>query len=279
MTHLRQQMIHEMQLRNLAERTQEAYLFAVGKLAQHYHRRPDQINEKEVRDYLLYEINERKLSWSSVNQKMNGLMFFYRHTLKQPQAEFSLPPRKVEQRLPEVLSAEELGRLFKGLRHPKYQMVFKLAYGSGLRLGEILNLKPADIDSQRMMIRVDQGKGNKDRYTVLSKKLLEELRAYWKMYRPKGWLFEGWHGKPLGGTSVQKAFIEAKKKAGITKGVSFHSLRHSFATHLLEANVDVRTIQSLMGHENIQTTMRYMQITQKRVSSTPSPLDLLGRPA
>lgn len=279
MTQLRQQMIQEMQLRNLAERTQQAYLSAVEKLARHYHRSPEQINEKEVHDYLLYEMNERKLAWSSINQKANGLLFFYREMLKRKPVEFTIPRRKSEQRLPDVLSAVELERLFSGLRHPKYQMIFKLAYGSGLRLSEVQQLKITDIDSQRMMIRVNQGKGNKDRYTVLSKVLLEELRAYWKLFRPVDWLFPGCHGKAIGETSIQKAFVEAKRKAGIKKHGGIHMLRHSFATHLLEAGVDVRTIQSLLGHGHIETTMRYTRVTQQRISSTPSPLDLLGRPA
>ena len=158
-----------------------------------------------------------------------------------------------------------------------YVMIFKTAYAGGLRLSEVRCLKVTDIDSRRMMIRVEQGKGNKDRYTVLSEKLLEELRAYWRMFRPKTWLFPGRRNEPIGETSIQKAFVEAKRKAGIKKHGGIHMLRHSFGTHLLEAGVDVRTIQTLLGHNHIQTTMRYMQVSQKRLSRTPSPLDLLAR--
>jgi site-specific recombinase XerD len=200
-------------------------------------------------------------------------------TLGLSATQFKLPRRRHAQKLPEVLSAIELDRLFRGLRHPQYQMIFKLAYASGLRLSEVRSLKVTDIDSGRMMIRVEQGKGNKDRYTVMSKGLLDELRVYWREFRPKNWLFTGRNGKPIGETSIQKAFVEAKKKAEITKRGGIHMLRHSFGTHLLEAGVDVRTIQTLMGHNYIQTTMRYMQVSEKRLSRTPSPLDLLRNSA
>lgn len=277
MTPLRQKMVRDMQLRRFSPKTHEAYLGAVEGLAKHYHRSPDQINENEVLDYLLYLLNDRKLAWGTCDQKASGLEFFYRTTLGQTAAQFHLPRRRHAQRLPEVLSAEELDRLFRALRHPMYVMIFKAAYAGGLRLSEVRCLKVTDIDSRRMMIRVEQGKGNKDRYTVLSEKLLEELRAYWRMFRPKTWLFPGRRNEPIGETSIQKAFVEAKRKAGIKKHGGIHMLRHSFGTHLLEAGVDVRTIQTLLGHNHIQTTMRYMQVSQKRLSRTPSPLDLLAR--
>ena len=279
MTQLRQQMIRDMQLKRFSPRTQKSYLWAVTELAKYYKQSPDKIEDKQIQDYLLYLMNERKLSWSTCDQQASGIEFFTRTTLKREKSRFPLPRRRKAQRLPEILSAVEMERLFSSVRNPKHRMILMTAYGGGLRLNEVLHLKVTDIDSQRMMIRVEQGKGNKDRVTLLSQRLLGELRTYWKLYRPRVWLFPGRDpNKPLDATSVQKIIIQAKKKAGIHKHGGIHMLRHCFGTHLLEAGVDVRTIQSLMGHEHIQTTMRYMQVTQKRVSSIPSPLDLLGRP-
>lgn len=279
MTQLRQQMTKEMQLRNLSERTQEAYLHAVEKLAKHYHRSPEEINEKEVHDYLLYEMNERKLSWSSINQKMNGLIFLYRETLKRPVVEFSIPRRKREQRLPEVLSLEEVERLFEATRNPKHRMMLKTAYAGGLRLNEVTHLKVTDIDSARMMMRVEQGKGNKDRYVKLSTELLQELREYWKLFRPKVWLFPGPRpDQPLHETSMQRAYTVAKAKAGIKKQGGVHTLRHCYATHLLEdGRTDIRTIQVMLGHGHLSTTQRYLQIANQKLGVTPSPYDLLKK--
>ncbi|OVE78229.1 hypothetical protein BVX98_00935 [bacterium F11] len=279
MTALRQKMIDEMQLRNFAERTQEAYLFAVKRLALYYRRSPEKINEKEVHDYLRYEMIERKLSVSSINQKINGLIFFYREVLKRPRVNFLMPPRRGEQKLPEVLSLEEVERLFNATRSPKYRAIFKTAYAGGLRLGEVLQLRVTDIDSSRMMIRVEQGKGNKDRYVKLSTNLLQELREYWKRDRPKRWLFEGrMPDESLGETSVQKAYKKAKAEAGIKKEGGIHTLRHCYATHLLEAGeTDLRTIQVMMGHGSIVTTSRYLRIANQKLSGTPSPYDLIKR--
>ena len=279
MTQLRRQMIKEMQLRNFSESTHEAYLSAITKLAQYYRRSPDQINEKEVHDYLRYEMNERKLAWSTINQKANGMVFFYREVLKRPKTEFSIPPRKREQKLPEVLSLEEVERLFDSTKNQKYQMIFKTAYAGGLRLSEVIHLKLADIDSGRMMIRVEQGKGNKDRYVKLSMELLQELRRYWKLYQPRVWLFPGPNpDRPIHQTSVQKVYTQAKEKAGITKQGGIHTLRHCYATHLLEAGeTDIRTIQVMLGHRSMGTTTRYLQIANRKLCLTPSPYDLLKR--
>lgn len=279
MTHLRQLMIQEMRLRNLSERTQEAYVHGVKKLAEYYHRSPDQISEKEVQDYLHYEINERKLSWSSINQKLNAFLFLYRETLKRPKTEFTIPRRKSEQKLPEVLSLEEVERLFGATRNPKYQMIFKLAYAAGLRLNELIHLKVTDIDSSRMIIRVRQGKGNKDRNIPLPPDLLEELRGYWKWFRPTDWLFSGKkEGSPLNETCVQKSYAQAKEEAGIRKSGGIHTLRHCYATHLLEAGkTDLRTIQLMLGHGHLGTTQRYLQIANQKLSLTSSPYDLLKK--
>ncbi len=277
MTQLRQQMIQEMQLMNMAERTQEAYLTAVEKLAEYYRRSPDKINEKEIHDYLRYEINERKLSWSSINQKANGLLFFYRQTLKRPRTEFTIPRRRSEQRLPEVLSMEEVARLFNATKSPKHQMIFKIAYAAGLRSNEVIHLKVTDIDSARMVICVRQAKGNKDRNVPMSKELLVELRWYWKLYRPTEWLFPGQNNAlPLHETSVQKSYSQAKEKAGIHKRGGIHTLRHCYATHLLEeGKTDLRTIQVRLGHGHLGSTQRYLQMTHDPLGATVSPYDLL----
>jgi site-specific recombinase XerD len=279
MTELRQKMIRAMQLRCFAPRTHESYLAAVSRFAKHFKQSPDLIPPEKVQDYLLYLLNERKLSWSSCNVHANGLQFFYSAVLGRPNA-LILPPRKRAQRLPEILSASEVQRLFAAVSDLKHRVMLMVAYGGGLRLNEITHLKVTDIDSQRMLIRVEQAKGNKDRYTLLSQRLLNELRTYWRTYRPKTWLFPGsTPDKPLHESSIQKAIILAKAKAGIRKSGGIHVLRHCFATHLLEAGTDLRTIQTLMGHQSIQTTARYTRITANRVRHTASPLDLLVRPS
>lgn len=278
MTELRKQMIRDMQLRRFSPRTQDTYLAVVRALAKHFKQSPDLISKEQVQDYLLYLLNERKLAWSSCDVHANGLQFFFRVTLGRPNV-FLLPPRQHAQRLPEVLSGSELERLFAAVGNLKHRVMLMVAYAGGLRLGELIHLKVTDIDSHRMMIRVEQGKGNKDRYTLLSQRLLNELRAYWKTYRPKTWLFPGkTPDKPLSESSVQKALIFAKIKAGIRKTGGIHALRHCFGTHLLEAGTDLRTIQVLMGHRSIQTTARYTRVTAHKIRFTPSPLDLLSRP-
>ena len=279
MTSLRQKMINEMTLRGFSARTQEAYLSAVTGLARYYKQSPEKITKGMIRDYLLYLIQERKLAWSSRNIVVSGLRFFYTLTIGKKSISLSIPPRKQVTQLPEILSSEELESLFAALSNQKHRTLLMTTYSAGLRLSEVVHLRITDIDSKRMMIRVQQGKGRKDRYTVLSKRLLTELRIYWKMYKPPVWLFYGTKkNRSLTDRSAQAIYYSAKKKAGITKGKGIHMLRHCFATHLLEAGVNLRTIQMLMGHTSIMTTMTYLQVTRKQISSTESPLDLLGIP-
>jgi site-specific recombinase XerD len=279
MTTLRQQMIRAMQLRRFSPRTHESYLSVVEHFAKYFKQSPDLIPPGKVQDYLLYLLNERKLSASSCNVHANALQFFYSAVLGRPNA-FILPPRKSEQRLPEILSASEVARLLAATKDLKHRVMLMVAYGGGLRLNEITHLKVTDIDSQRMLIRVEQGKGAQDRYTLLSRRLLDELRAYWMEYRPKTWLFPGnTPDKPVHESGIQKAMTLAKVRAGIRKQGGIHVLRHCFATHLLEAGMDLRTIQTLMGHRSIQTTARYTRISANRIRRTPSPLDLLVRPS
>ena len=268
-----------MLLRRFSLKTQEAYVAAVTGLARHYKQSPEEITKQMIQDYLLYLMQKRKLSWSSCNVAVSGIRFFYTQTLGMDSMYLSIPPRKKDNKLPEILSMEELERLFAALTNQKHRTLLMTTYAAGLRVSEVVGLKLTDIDSERMMIRVQQGKGRKDRYTILSERLLKELRIYWKMYRPSSWLFHSTtREKPLSDRSAQRMYYHAKDVAGIQKGKGIHILRHCFATHLLEAGVDLRTIQMLMGHKSITTTMGYLQVTRKQLSSTQSPLDLLEVP-
>lgn len=279
MTQLREKMVRDMQLRRLSDNTQRVYTHAVFALARRYMKSPDQLSDEQVQDYVLYMLNERKLAWSTCDTNVAGLQFFYGVTLGRNSMRLAIPPRKSEKRLPEILSAEEIDSLFAATNNIKHRVLLQAAYSAGLRVSELVRLKITDIDSDRMMIRVDQGKGNKDRYTLLSPRLLQDLRHYWRKHRPALWLFPGKKpGLPLSRFSASEVFRAAKEKVGIHKVGGIHSLRHAFATHLLEAGVDARTIQILMGHKSILSTMRYLQVTRKKLGSTQSPLDLLAIP-
>ena len=277
---LRKQMDADMVVRGMSVRTRESYLAAVAGLAKYYGRSPEQVSEAEVQRYLLHLIEERKLAWSSCNIAVSGLRFVYHITLKRTEAQFAIPRARQPQKLPQILSREEIARLIELTANPKHRALLMSAYGAGLRLSELCRLKVGDIDSQRMSIRVEQGKGAKDRYTLLSARLLAELRRYWIAYRPKLWLFTGTRDRerPIIDHSVQRLFYAAKARAGITKECGIHGLRHAFATHLLEAGVDVHTIQRLMGHGHISSTLRYFHLADKHLAATASPVDLLDRP-
>ena len=273
---LRKQMDGDLVVRGMAVRTREAYLGAVAGLAKYYGRRPDRIGEAEVQNYLLHLIEERKLAWSSCNVVAQGLKFFYRVTLKRSEAQFVIPRARQPQKLPQILAREEVAALLEKTANLKHRAVLMTAYGAGLRLNEICHLKVADIDSKRMTIRVEQGKGAKDRYTLLSPRLLAELRRYWVAHRPKEWLFTARDGeRPIYDQTVQRIFYSAKDRAGIAKACGIHGLRHAFATHLLEAGVDIHTIQRLMGHGHISSTLRYFHLARRHLAGTPSPLELL----
>ena len=277
MSALREQMIRDMQLRRLSPRTQRRYLHAVTGLAKHYGRSPDQLGSREVQDYLLHLMNDHKLAWRSVNVVSSALRFLFGVTLRRPEISVEIPPRRTPLCLPEVLSDGELVRLFAATATLKQRVMLMTAYGAGLRGSELLHLRVRDIDSGRMMIRVEQGKGAKDRYTILPKRLLTELRSYWKMYRPQHWLFPGRRpDQPLNFSTAAAVYQRAKARARIPKRGGLHTLRHSFATHLLEAGVDIRTIQLLLGHKSILSTARYLHLTQRNLAAVPSPLDTLA---
>jgi integrase/recombinase XerD len=273
---LRDQMIRELQLRRLALNTQKAYLEAVTNLTKHFGIAPDQLSARQLQDYLLYLMLERKLRWNSVNAICSGLAFFYRHTLKRPDLVAAMPSRRNPRQLPEILSTQELQALFAAVDDLQHRVLLMTAYGGGLRVSEVIKLRPCDIDSQRMMIHVVNGKRAKDRYTLLSVRLLAELRAYWRVYRPTAWLFPARRPEMhFNDDKARTVFNQAKAKVGIRKKGSIHLLRHCFGTHLLEAGVDLRTIQVLMGHASIATTALYLQVTRKILDATQSPLDLL----
>ncbi len=276
MTTLRTKMIEDMQLRRFSVNTQRSYLQAVTGLARHFRRSPDKISRDEYRDYILFLTNERKLSYSTIRTATAGISFFYKEILHRKDMALAIPKRKKSRRLPEVFSRSELVRLFGSVKNEKHRAMLMTAYGCGLRVSEVIALKVADIDSKRMMVKIYQSKGAKDRYTILPPILLAELRSYWLKYRPPYWLFTSnqTRGK-LSRKTAHKIFIEAKDRAGIKKNVTFHGFRHSFATHMLEEGVDIRTIQILMGHASISSTMTYLHIARKDIGPAKSPLDLL----
>jgi integrase/recombinase XerD len=279
MTPLRQRMIREMQLRQFSQRTIESYVDAVLGLANHYHRSPDQLALEDVRSYLHHLLVERKLAQGTCNLRAAAITFLYREVLGQSAFHLRGVRRKHTGKLPEVYSREELARLFQAAGNLQHRVFLMTTYAAGLRLAEVRHLRPLHIHAERMLIRVEQGKGQKDRYTLLSPQLLQELRAYWREYRPGEWLFPNQkrNGPILRGTA-QHIFYNVKRRAGLQRGHGIHTLRHCFATHLLEAGVDLRTIQLLLGHKNLQTTSLYLHVTEKKLTHLQSPFDLLRLP-
>lgn len=271
---MREAMLREMALRGLAPRTQEAYVGWMVRLVSKTRVPAEQLSELQVRTYLA-SLSQRGLSASTLNQAINAVRFFFNGVLHRDWA-FEIRYQRAPQRVPVTLTPDEVGRLLAAVPGLRERVAMEIAYAAGLRLNEVLHLKLTDIDSQKMLIRVEQGKGKVDRNVMLAASLLESLRAYWKESKPQGWLFPGHPPKrPLNATVIQRAFIVAKQAARITKPVSFHSLRHSFATQLLESGVNVRTIQTLLGHRSLGTTQRYIHVAGDYLRQTRSPLDAL----
>jgi integrase/recombinase XerD len=275
MTPLRQRMIEDMQVRNLAPHTQATYVLHVSLFARHFRKSPELLGPEEIRDYQLYLTNERKLAASSIVVTTAALRFLYNVTLKRGwNLTTSIPAPRQPKKLPIVLSRAEVRHFLGCVEGIKHRAILTTCYAAGLRVSEAIRLKTSSLDTQRMVIRVVQGKGHKDRYVMLSPKLLEMLRDYWRIVRPKEWLFPGYGGQPITRHAVEHACREVWLRAGITKPISPHSLRHAFAAHLLEAGTDLRTIQLLLGHRSLSTTARYLQIAATKVCATPSPIDL-----
>lgn len=280
MTTLRQRMTEDMRIRNLALNTQTSYLQQVSLFARYFNKSPEHLGPEEIRAYQVYLTDQRKLAPGSVLIAVAALRFVYKVSLKRewPFDEVIPAPRK-PQKLPIVLSPEEVLQFLGCVGSAKHRAILTTCYAAGLRISEAVRLKAADIDSKRMVIRVEQGKGQKDRYVMLSPQLLETLRAYWRAVRPGVWLFEGnLPGQSIDRSAVEQACQKARRLSGLRKPVTPHSLRHAFAVHLLESGTDVRTIQLLLGHRSLATTARYLRIATSKVCSTSSPLDLLPHP-
>jgi len=272
---LRRRMIEDMTIRNLSPATQRSYVYAVAKFSQHFGRSPDQLDLDDVRAYQVHLV-AGKISWPALNQIVCALRFFYGVTLGRAEVPERIAYAREPQKLPVVLSADEVVRFLEAVPSLKSRTALTTAYAGGLRVGEVVRLRPGDIDSGRMVIRVEQGKGGKDRYVMLSAQLLAILRSYWRLARPTLWLFPGRDPmRPLDPTVLHAACRSACAAAGLAKQVHVHTLRHSFATHLLESGTDIRIIQVLLGHRNLTTTARYARVATSTIAGTPSPLDRL----
>ena len=277
MTPLRQRMIEDMRIRNLAPNTQRAYVEQVSRFARHFGKSPELLGPPDIRAYQLHLIQERQLSASSILVAVAAIRFLYKITLKLDWSiEEVVPTCRKPQRLPVVLSRDEVLRFLGAVAMLKHRVILTVCYAAGLRISEAVRLTPAAIDSRRMVIRVDEGKGRKDRYVMLSPKLLDILRDYWRIARPKQWLFPGdLPGQPISTCAVEIACRTARSQCDIGKPVTPHALRHAFAVHLLEAGADLRTIQLLLGHRSLNTTARYLRLATSKVCATASPLDAL----
>jgi integrase/recombinase XerD len=273
---LRRRMIEDMTIRNLSPATQQSYTYAVSKFSRHCGRSPDRLGLEDVRAYQLYLIAQQR-SWSHINQVVCALRFFYGVTLGRSDANEQIVAAREPQRLPVVLSGDEIVRFLEAVPGLRNRVALTTAYGAGLRVGEVVRLTAAAIDSSRMLIRVEQGKGGKDRYVMLSPQLLQILRTYWRLARPGRWLFPGQKpAEPVSVATLQEACRQAARQADLSKAVTVHTLRHSFATHLLEAGTDIRIIQVLLGHARLSTTARYTQVATHLIADTTSPLDRLS---
>lgn len=281
MTHLRKVMLEELERRNYSDRTARGYISAVADFAKHFGKSPDQLGPDELRSYQAYLLKKRKLAVNTVVARVAALRFFFVRTLKRHEFRQELPYPKEQRRLPTVLSLEEVGRLIDAASNLKHRAVLMTLYGTGMRRTEVAQLKVSHVDSRRMVIRVERGKGGHDRDLPLSPALLETLREYWRWKKPRTYLFpsdEGHRGKdqPMSDESVWYACKQAARYARFTKRVTPHTLRHSWATHLLEAGTDLRTIQMLLGHGDLETTAKYLHLSQKHLQSVANPLDQLS---
>ena len=277
-TILRKRMTEDLRIRNYSIHTIDAYIRCVANFARHFGKSPDLLGAEQVRKYQIYLVEIKKASWSLFNQTVCALRFLYENTLDRPGMVKYIPFPKQEKKLPVILSFEELKEFFRSVHIPKHQTIVKLMYATGLRISEALSLMIEDIDSMRMVIRVRLGKGKKDRYVPLPPTLLDDLRRYWKAYRPEFWLFPGESGKlPLSGTALQRVVLKARRKAGFHKPVTCHTMRHCYATHQLEAGTDLRTLQLRLGHRSLNTTALYLHVAVGASQSTNEITDLLQR--
>jgi site-specific recombinase XerD len=274
MKRLRDQMLADLQLSGATQRTQETYLREAGNLAKYFNRSPAELGEDELKEYMLYLMKERHLSAGTFRFYVAALKFLYRTTLKREWAVEKIRYPRAQRKLPIVLDLSEVESLFAVTPNLKHKAMLMITYSSGLRASETAHLKITDIDSKRMMVRISQGKGGKDRYSILSQTTLEHLRQYWRKYHPTEWLFNGAEkNDPISTNSIQQLFYKAKKRAGITKPASVHTLRHSFATHLIEAGTSLHHVQLLLGHRSPTTTTVYLHVSRLNLAQVISPLD------
>ncbi len=274
MGRLREEMKGDLELRGLSPETQKIYLYYVTNFSRYFNRSPYHLGKREIKEYLLYLLREKKASASTVNLCYSALKFLYARTLKRDEIMEKIPRLRSTKKLPVILERQEVESLFSVMKNLKHRAILMLIYSSGLRLREASHLKVSDIDSKRMVLRIRQGKGRKDRYTLLSTLALEVLRKYWRHCRPKEWLFPGrLSDKPLSVRSIQRVFKKARTLAGITKPATVHTLRHSFATHLLEQGTNLHRIQFLLGHRSLKTTAIYLHVSRKELVRIVSPLD------
>jgi len=273
-------MLEDMQIRNLAENTQGSYVRHIACFARHFGRSPEKLGVDDIRTYQLYLTKEKRLAASSITVATAALRFLYTVTLERPwNVERAMPTPKRPQTLPVILSPEEVQHFLSCVTRRKPRTVLTVCYAAGLRISEAIALTPADIDSARMTIRVEQGKGRKDRYVMLSARLLTILREWYRAARPKSWLFPGASPEqPVTRAAIAHACQRGRQCSGLVKPVTAHSLRHAFACHLLEQGTDLRTIQLLLGHRSLETTARYLRVATSKVCATRSPLDLLPQP-
>ncbi len=277
MTRLRQRMIEDLTIRNYSPRTIDIYVDRLAKFAQYFGQSPDGLGPAHIREFQFFLVQRKKASWSQYNQSVCALRFFYRVCLGKPWMIAHIPFPKQPKRLPVVLSREEVQRLFEAVSNLKHRTILMTLYATGLRIAEALAFQLGDIDSARMLIRVRQGKGRKDRYVPLSETLLEHLRRYWRYYRPGYWLFPSTDPRrALTASTVQRVCAKAARRAGLSKRVTPHTLRHSFATHHLEAGTNLKTIQVLLGHRNLNTTSLYLHVAAQAPSHRRQALDLLA---
>lgn len=279
MSALRERMITDLRVRNYSPRTIECYIRCVARFAQHCGRSPTALGPEQIRTYQEHLVATKHASWTTVNQTVCALRFLYSVTLQRPTTIEFIPFPRQPKTLPVVLSRTEVARFLAAVAHPKHRAVLTTMYATGVRLTEALQLRLSDVDSARSCVRVAQGKGQQDRYTLLPPTLLEALRAYWRLTRPASWLFPGRRpDQPLTPTAIQRRCGPAARRAGLAKRVSTHTMRHCFATHLLEAGVDLRTIQQLLGHRYLETTAIYLHIVTPGRTAAPRSTDLLASP-
>lgn len=274
MTPLRQRLIDELNRRNYSPRTVQTYVAAVARTAKHFDRSPDRLTPEQLRDFQLHLV-AHSASWCLFNQIASALRFFYRYVLQRPDFVPFVAYGKKPRTLPVVLDPADVRRLLDAVPPGRNRLMLRIAYGCGLRVGEVTHLRVADIDSARHVLWVRRGKGNKDRGVPLPEALLDELRAYWREQRPPDWLFAGPTGRPLHVAALQRAFQKARRAAGLRQRATCHTLRHCYATHLLEAGTDLPTLQRLLGHSHLATTLRYLHLRVDRLSRIRSPLESL----